>query len=242
MFDFLARLRFCIILAIIGFLLVLASFFEIKDISKFAISPLPNALYPIFIVGLFLFVMSVILFFLEKRSSRIELPKELSTIQQIIDNSIFFSAPMDTFAVKGKPEQYKDSRAQVLMVISAIKKKCEIDDIYYAGEGITDIKDFDLPGASLKEDFNRIRQREYFVLYWPNKFASRSSLVETGIALTLNKKCIFFVKESSDLPFLLQGAQNVTKSIKIIKFIDIDDLVNKVKNNGREIFNFQTIE
>jgi hypothetical protein len=149
---------------------------------------------------------------------------------------------MNTFVVKGQPEQFKKSREEILSVIKSIKRECGMDNIYYAGELIEDVRNFDLPDTSLKDDFCRIQAREYFILFWPEKFASRSSLVEAGIALTLNKKCIFFVRESDDLPFLLQEAPNVTRNIKIIKYNDIANLLSIIQINRDKIFNFTKIE
>jgi hypothetical protein len=239
MFEWLKGLSFQVVLAIVGFLLIIAGFFQISDITKFNITVHPEPIYTVVVLGIASLVVSIWLFRAER--SRVQLPKDLDDKPKLVPKSIFLSAPMNMFKVSGRPEDYKESRTQVLKIIATIKLECGINDTYYAGENIESVDQFDLPGASLQKDFRRIQEREYFILFWPEKITSRSSLVEAGVALTLNKKCIYFVRSQEDLPFLLQGAQNCTKNVKIVKFTDIDNLVNILKVNGNSIFDFTDI-
>jgi hypothetical protein len=165
-------------------------------------------------------------------------PADLNGTARVLKNSAFVAASMNAFVVAGQPERYKKSRAEVLQIIEALKKRCGMDNVFYAGEMIKDIRDFDLPGPSLKDDFQKIQEREYFILVWPERGSSASVLVEAGIALTLNKKCIYLVKKEEDLPFLLQGAQDATKNIRVVKYSDIADLLRKIENSGPKLCDF----
>ena len=82
-------------MAFIGFVLVLASFYSIQDITKLSMSPLPDPHYWLFGMGVFLILVSIILYFLEQGSSRINLPKAFGKEQKLIKNSLFFSAPIN---------------------------------------------------------------------------------------------------------------------------------------------------
>jgi hypothetical protein len=238
MSNVLQNQKFSVILAVIGFLFVIAGFFEITDITKLAIKPSPTPLYPVLVIGLILIGTSVWIFFLEKKSSEFQLPQGLDTKPTLIEKGVFIAAPMNMFVASGQPENYAQSREGILKIIAQIRRCCGVKEIFYAGEFIEDVRNFELPDISLKDDFRLILEREYFVLFWPNKFASRSALIEAGIALTLNKKFICFAKNLEDLPFLLQGAQTATRNLKIIRYIDIDDLTRTIANSGDKIFDF----
>jgi len=239
MSELLKNQKLPVVLAVLGFLLVIAGFFHITDITKLAITAYNTPLYSVVALGTVLLVVSVGLFLTEKR--KVLLPQDLNEQPKILPRSIFLSAPMNMFVESGRPEDYKKSREQLLKVIAALKRECKIDNVFYAGETIEDASEFDLPGASLKDDFRKIQEREIFILYWPEKFASRSSLVEAGIALTLNKKCIYLVRGEEELPFLLQGAQHATRNVKVLKYTSIDDLLNIIRINQEKIFDFDRL-
>jgi hypothetical protein len=209
------------------------------DITKLNITAHTKPLYSVAALGTVLLVVSVWLFLTQKRKGA--LPQDLNEQPKLLPKSVFLSAPMNMFLVAGRPDDYKKSREEVLKVIAALKRECGIDNVFYAGETIDDVSRFDLPGASLKEDFRKIQEREWFILYWPEKVASRSSLVEAGIALTLNRKCIYFIKSEEDLPFLLQGAQNATRNVKVLKYTSLDDLLNIIRINREKILDFEKL-
>jgi hypothetical protein len=81
MFEWFKNQRFTIVLATFGFLLVVVSFFNVSDITKLAITPSSNPLYPVFILGVVLLIVSVLLFIIDKRKSIIELPQILINVQ-----------------------------------------------------------------------------------------------------------------------------------------------------------------
>jgi len=239
MFGWLKNQKFPVVLAVLGFLLVIAGFFQITDITKLDITAHTKPLYSVAALGVVLLVVSVGLFLNENR--KVALPQDLNEQPKVLAKSIFLSAPMDTFVVAGRTDDYKKSREQVLKIIAALKRECKMDNVFYAGETIDDVSKFDLPGASLKDDFRKIQERDFFILFWPEKFASRSSLVEAGIALTLNKKCIYLIRSEEDLPFLLQGAQNATRNVKVLKYTSLDDLLNTIRINREKILDFEKL-
>ena len=239
MFGWIKEQTLPVVLAVLSFLLIIAGFFQISDITKLQIKPYPEPLYSIAVLGVVLMIVSVVTFLADK--SNIKIPVDLKAKSKLIPDSVFFSAPMNAFLAAGRPQDYTKSREGILDVISEMKKYCGIKDVFYAGEYIKNVGDWQLSGESLKDDFHKIQEREFFLLFWPEKFASRSALVEAGIAITLNRKCVFFVKDLDDLPFLFQGVQNVTRNIKVIKYTDMDDLLNIIRTNTKKIFDFNKI-
>lgn len=175
--------------------------------------------------------------FRETESRAITIPRELDQNPEPIPMSAFLSAPMNAFFVKDRPEKYSAMRTDMLRLVSTLKK-LGFRDVFYAGESIDGKDQFDLPGAALKETFAKIQAREFFVMVWPEKFASRSELIEAGIALTLSKKCLYFVRNTGDLPYLFQGIQGVTKSVKVEVYANIDDLTAKILRNPGWITDF----
>lgn len=62
MLAFLEKQKYHVILATLGVLLVLVSFFKIEDIKKFQISPYPTPLYWVFVTGILLIGASIVSF------------------------------------------------------------------------------------------------------------------------------------------------------------------------------------
>ena len=245
MFKWLRDQKFPVVIAFLGFILVIVGYFKISDITKLQLNPYENPLYTVAYLGFFLLISSMLIFLFERFNPIVEpecfkLPEGWNTQPEPLKKSIFLSAPMNVFLVVKRPEDYNINREEILKIISELKRNCDIKDVFYAGENIDKVGNWDLPGVSLKDDFRKIQEREYFILFWPDKFASRSSLVEAGIAMTLNKKCIYLVRNIKDLPFLLQGAHDVHSNAKVIEYKDIDDLLRIIRTNRNKIFDFNS--
>lgn len=67
-----------------------------------------------------------------------------------------------------------------------------------------------------------------------------SVLVEIGYAIALMKKTIIFVKQISDLPFMLEKANLRNTNIKTYTYKDNSELINQLKTDKTFIFNFNT--
>ena len=245
MFKWLRDQKFPVVIAFLGFILVIIGYFKISDMTQLQLNPYENPLYTVAYLGIFLLVSSMLIFLFERfkpivKPECFKLSEGLNTQPEHLKKSIFLSAPMNVFLVVKRPEDYNITREEILKIISELKRNCDIKDVFYAGENIDKVGNWDLPGVSLKDDFRKIQEREYFILFWPDKFASRSSLVEAGIAMTLNKKCIYLVRNTKDLPFLLQGAHDVNSNAKVIEYKDIDDLLRIIRTNRNKIFDFNS--
>lgn len=66
MFDFFSKQKYPIILVVLGFLLVIAAFFKVEDISKFQLSPHAAPIYTIGVIGILLILASMLTFVMDK--------------------------------------------------------------------------------------------------------------------------------------------------------------------------------
>ena len=237
MFGFLEKLGYPALIATFGFILILGSLFSVSDITKLQISPLQTPNYLILSIG---FIVLGISIWLWLKSKNVKLPSYLADKFKPVKQSCFISAPMNSYKIKGKPEAYQESRKEILKLMAALRSSCQIKKVFYAGELIDSVDGWDLPGVPLQNDLRKIREYEYSILMWTEKYASRSCLIEAGIALTLDKKSIYFVKHKDDLPFLLQSVQSLTNKVKIIKFTNTEDLLQIIRRNNHEIFEFKS--
>lgn len=190
MFGFLEKQAYPALIATFGFILILGSLFSVSDITKLQISLLQTPNYLTLFIGFILLGISTWLWL---KSKYVKLPSYLTDKFKPVKQSVFISAPMNSYKIKGKPEAYQESRKEILSLMKALRRSCKIKEVFYAGEFIETVGGWDLPDVSLQNDLKKIREYEYFILMWTEKYASRSSLIEAGIALTLDKKSIYFV-------------------------------------------------
>lgn len=155
-----------------------------------------------------------------------------------IKNSSFIAAPMMGFYRQGKGKQYPSFRNSLNNIINLLSKECGIGNNYYAGQYIKSKKEFETSDVSIRKNFRELEEKEYFILIYPENNASSSVLVETGYALAYNKKSIYFFKEGVKVPYMLEGAANARKNIKIYTYKDFDDLEMIIKNNKMKLFDF----
>jgi hypothetical protein len=150
--------------------------------------------------------------------------------------SAFVAVPMNAFKEAGTPEKYGDFRDTILPLLETLRKECAITKLHCAVENIKCVEDFELPGASLDIDMEKIREHEYFILIYTKLVYSKSILIETGMALALGKKCIICVEKGAVLPFILQDASSAARNVKRIDFEDMNGLWSEFKKNKKWLF------
>ena len=69
MFNFLENQKYPVILGALGFLLTIVSYFEVEDITKLQISRSTSPIYPLYLLGIILIIISVILYISEQVDS-----------------------------------------------------------------------------------------------------------------------------------------------------------------------------
>ena len=155
-------------------------------------------------------------------------------IKQPSGNSydLFVSAPMAAFETE---KEFQSSRDSVLDVIRNIKKNCKFNGVFYAGNEIESIKDFESEDMSVVEDYDACYRSRYFMLIYPQKIAT-SALVELGWAMAHKKPTIIFAKNRGHLPFLVKNADAVFSNIRIYEYKTSSDINNKFYANGLNLF------
>jgi hypothetical protein len=145
---------------------------------------------------------------------------------------VFVSAPMAAFTDK---KSFEDNNKDVLRVIEALRNSSPSARIFYAGQGIKTIDDFEPADTSLDKDFRSILQSRAFVMIYPQKLAS-GVLVEAGFALGAGKPSYYFVKNRDDLPFILKLAEQAQSvDVRVYPFTDYDNLCKAVSQLSNEL-------
>ena len=143
---------------------------------------------------------------------------------------VFISAPMAAFTDK---KSFEENNKDVLRVIEALRNASASARIFYAGQGIKTMDDFEPADTSLDKDFQAILQSRALVMIYPEKLAS-GALVEAGFALGAGKPSYYFVKDEHDLPFILRlASQAKTVDVRVYPFTDYDNLCKQIVQPSR---------
>lgn len=143
-------------------------------------------------------------------------------------NNIFVAAPISGFP---DPKEYSEYRDSVLRFIQRLRK-CSCN-VYSEVERVTGGDDYDSPGSSVENDFDRIDNSGIFVLLHPKRVQT-SALIELGYAFA-KKKRIIIIGSRRDLPYMALGLPEVSSSVEIVesKYLcdqiveDIADIIKK---------------
>jgi nucleoside 2-deoxyribosyltransferase len=154
-------------------------------------------------------------------------------IKNIEPNKVFLGTPMASL----DPLTYKENREGIIQIIEAIKGHTKFENIYSPIINKPTQKDFDGKEFSVEKDFSQLKSSEYYIFVYPVKALS-SILIEIGYAIALMKKTLIFVKDKSDLPFMLERADYRNNNVKIYDFKDFNDLKQQICDDGNYIFDF----
>lgn len=149
---------------------------------------------------------------------------------------VFLSSPMAAYA---DDTEYQKDREHVLQISKVLRSACGYET-FYAGRPIYSISDFELEDLSIKQDFEALKASKYFVLLYPKKIAS-SVLVEAGWALAWGKPSIYFVTNRSDLPFLLQYAEQAFPCVRIYDHSTTESIIKLIEHHRTQLFQFPAL-
>jgi hypothetical protein len=136
---------------------------------------------------------------------------------------VFLSSPM---AGHDNETEYKRSREQAITFAASLRAKCHFTSIYYAGNDIANMEDFEAADISAEDVLDAVRQSKFFILIYQSKIVS-STLLETGCALALRKPSVYFVRSRDDLPFLMRKAEQAFPNI--VKIYECEDMAAILK-------------
>lgn len=155
------------------------------------------------------------------REFTLTVPKE----EQQIIYDVFLSAPMAALSQSG----YEGQRKIALEIVETLKSECGMKSVFFAGESIKTVAQFDPNDAAVKDDLEAISKCKVFLMLYPARKAS-SVLFEAGCALALGKHCVYFVHDRKHLPFLLREAEQAFTNVRVYEFSDVDELKKKLRN------------
>jgi len=145
---------------------------------------------------------------------------------------VFISTPM---AAWGNAEKYEAQRNEIINIRNALKSECKFKRIFYAGDEIDSMDNFEAKDISAKEDIDAIKVSKYFLLIYPESLPS-GALVEAGTAIAEGISCLFFVPDRKTLPFMLEQADQAFDNIKIYEVTGSDQIIGYLEQHGNSIF------
>src|SRR5262249_32914749 len=111
---------------------------------------------------------------------------------------VFLSVPMAVY----DEAEYQKQRGEVLKVLAALRDKCRLK-VFCAIDDIKTLADFDVHALGAKHDIEALENSAHFMMIYPRKLAT-SSIFEAGYALARRVPILLFVRDTSDLPFLMK--------------------------------------
>jgi serine/threonine protein kinase len=106
--------------------------------------------------------------------------------------------------------------------------------VFYAARDAQSRDMFDAPDFSLVEDMGALRRSTYFLLLYPERLVS-SVLVEAGMAVALEKKAVYFVRDPKHLPFMLRHLDRVCP-VKIYEYKTVDRILKLLRDHKARLF------
>lgn len=144
---------------------------------------------------------------------------------------VYVGAPMASLP---SDEAYESLRADMLQVV-AVLRECVSKNVYFAGEHVRSRGNFEGAIAASERDIKLMKEAEFVMVVYPQRLAS-SVLMEVGYAFRCRKPIVIFTKNRNDLPFLAQGLQSASSSVRVYEYEDINSLTHQIRSNGRSLF------
>jgi hypothetical protein len=120
------------------------------------------------------------------------------TTTESYKHDVFLSVPMAAYETD---VEYQASWTQVKKVFDCLKDVCSYR-VFWAGENILGMKDFDINGVSTRVDIAAIEASRFFMMIYPKRLPT-SVLFEAGHAFACGKPSAYFATRR-DLPFLVR--------------------------------------
>jgi hypothetical protein len=202
----------------------------IESMLFLLMSGISNELYRLILIILMLIIfIVVVLVVLFVNKNTIPKTGEVMNTSGSFKYDVFIAAPMAS--INGL--EFEEFNARIKEIQNLLKTECGFKNVFYAGENISTIEDFDEHTLALKEDIEALKNSKYFVLIYPEKIAS-SILFETGAAFVYGKPSFYFCNDNN-LPFLLKNTQNIP-NIRKYHIENIDDCIRVIRNNKQNLF------
>jgi len=183
--------------------------------------------------------------------SSTEIEKIIPTRRAVGEQKTFMSAPMATV-----PKDKRDaSKSDFIEITNVLREKAQQLEVFWGGTQVPPSGDWNNPAEALAQTVERIRDSDNFILILPDFACSPQENVckpssiwwEVGMAIAMKKPCSFFVHKNiaedpkNKLPYYLGAIENakdrpVLPRMKIRKFDRLKDIIDRIEEDGHEIF------
>ena len=136
--------------------------------------------------------------------------------------SIFIAAPMSGF---DNDADFQAAKSDIALLSNTLRGMRKVEHVYFAGENIASTDNFSPNNNALISDITMLAKSDHFIFIYPKKVLT-SALVEVGYALGRGIRSHFFVKDRSDLPYLLKDCHEVCKTFDQIPEISVSSYSN----------------
>jgi hypothetical protein len=143
-------------------------------------------------------------------------------------DTVYICAPMASI----DDAEYKNLR-KYLLTLDYILKSVGFRNVYCPIFDIEEQKNFDGNTKAINNNFMKLKQVDSMLIIYPKK-APSSILVELGYGIALCKRMVVFYGEG--LPFMLEDASGTIKHIKTFCFKEYEEITDKLRNNGMDLF------
>ena len=124
-----------------------------------------------------------------------------------------------------------------LAVAKAFEEECHFT-VYYAGKDVKSVQDFDGSHIGARADLDALRDSRHFIMIYPQKITS-SVLFEAGYAYQRCETSTFFVRNASDLPYLMRRLPEVHSNfVRTLTYKDSTDIVRMIKAHREHLFDW----
>ena len=123
---------------------------------------------------------------------------------------IFLATPISSFKTD---EEYDMYRKRVIQFITLLRKEHQVQSEI---EKVESENDYDSPAESFTRDLSAIQNCDAFIFHYPIP-SPTSALIELGIALALKKIVIIIAPSKRQLPYLVQGIDNIGTSFLLVE-------------------------
>lgn len=156
-----------------------------------------------------------------------------------IDYEIFVSTAMAS--LDGDPEKFANRAKEINNIVEKIRElqPDPVLRVFCATLKVTAIDEFEDPAVALKWVVLRMRVSKYlaFICF---ESVPTSALMEVGMALSLGKPNIWFIKKGVPVPYLMKGTNYLEGSglppVRTVEFADETDLKRLISVHGKEYF------
>jgi hypothetical protein len=134
-------------------------------------------------------------------------------------HDLFISCPMSSVS-KAEYDELKGTIVNLRDSLEADGRR-----VYSAALRVEGLDDMDQEDIAAEEDLKALKLSRHFMMIYPHPVAT-SCLLEAGYALIVGIPSIYFVRQISDLPYMLRGALETSPDVKQCRYKQAGDILN----------------